>query len=111
MSNNTSKELKIKDLESKLWKSADALRGNLSAEDYMHVVLDIITLKYLNDKYKKVKTQLNELGFGDNEFDKGLLMSYDAFIISEKSNWDTIMDNLFKNEIGIRWCINPNSKR
>ncbi|MDE6473055.1 MAG: type I restriction-modification system subunit M [Ureaplasma sp.] len=95
------KELKIKDLEAKLWKSADALRGNLSAEDYMHVVLDIITLKYLNDKYKKSKEKLINDGFSEDILDKGLLMSENAFVITEKSSWKTIMNNLFKNEIGL----------
>ena len=42
MNNN---KITIKDLETKLWKTADTLRGNLSAEDYMHVVLGILTLK------------------------------------------------------------------
>ena len=38
-------------LESLLWDSANKLRGGLSAADYMHVVLGLIFLKYLSDKF------------------------------------------------------------
>ena len=36
-------------LESKLWATADKLRGHLDAADYKHVVLGLIFLKYTSD--------------------------------------------------------------
>ena len=38
-------------LENVLWDSANKLRGGLAAADYMHVVLGLIFLKYLSDKF------------------------------------------------------------
>ncbi|MDE5617389.1 MAG: type I restriction-modification system subunit M [Ureaplasma sp.] len=93
----TNKEITIKDLESKLWESAEELRGSLSAEEYMHVVLDIITLKYINDKYIQAIQKINDDGMPINEW---ALKTYDSFNVPEKSKWDHIKQFLFTDNIG-----------
>ena len=40
-------------LESKLWATVDKLRGYLDA-DYKHVVLELIFLKYISDRFAQV---------------------------------------------------------
>ena len=35
--------------EAKLWSMADALRNNMDAAEYKHVVLGLIFLKYVSD--------------------------------------------------------------
>ena len=42
-------------LESKLWATADKLRGHLDAADYKHVVLGLIFLKYISDRFAQVR--------------------------------------------------------
>ena len=37
--------------EEKIWKAADILRGNLSASQYEGVVLGLIFLKYISDRF------------------------------------------------------------
>ena len=37
--------------EDKIWKAADVLRGNLNASEYEGVVLGLIFLKYISDKF------------------------------------------------------------
>lgn len=88
---NDNNPITIKDLEKKLWDSADALRGNLSAEEYMHVVLDILVLKYINDKYDNAIVKLEKMGFSKNEISKEELSTEDAFDVPEKSKWSYIM--------------------
>ncbi len=39
----------IRDLEKKLWTTADKLRSNLDAAFYKHVVLGVIFLTYVSD--------------------------------------------------------------
>ena len=39
-------------LESKLWAAADALRNNMDAAEYKHVVLGLIFLKYISDAFE-----------------------------------------------------------
>src|SRR5208283_3190548 len=38
--------------ESKLWAAADALRNNMDAAEYKHVVLGLIFLKYISDAFE-----------------------------------------------------------
>ena len=90
----------IKDLEKKLWDSADALRGNLSAEQYMHVVLDILVLKYINDKYENAINNLMDLGLSRDEITKDELSTEDAFNVPEKSQWNYIMRYVNTESIG-----------
>jgi type I restriction enzyme M protein len=39
-------------LEAKLWASADALRNNMDAAEYKHVLLGLIFLKYISDAFE-----------------------------------------------------------
>lgn len=91
------KEITIKDLETKLWNSADELRGSLSAEEYMHVVLDIIILKYINDKHNQAIQKINDDGMPISDY---ALKRYNSFNISEKSKWEYIKKFLFTDSIG-----------
>ena len=43
-----------REIESKLWQAADKLRGHLDAAEYKHVVLGLIFLKYISDKFQVV---------------------------------------------------------
>lgn len=38
--------------EETLWKAADKLRGNMDASEYKHVVLGLLFLKYISDKFE-----------------------------------------------------------
>src|SRR5213593_3131933 len=38
--------------EGKLWQAADALRNNMDAAEYKHVVLGLIFLKYVSDAFE-----------------------------------------------------------
>lgn len=94
-------KITIKDLETKLWKAADTLRGNLSAEDYMHVVLGILTLKFINDKNEIAINQLLNEGLEINDIDESDLRAKNAFVVPEISKWTTILKKVGTNEIGL----------
>ncbi len=44
--------------EAQLWQAADALRNNMDAAEYKHVVLGLIFLKYISDAFEEQRTQL-----------------------------------------------------
>jgi type I restriction enzyme M protein len=50
--------------EAKLWSMADALRNNMDAAEYKHVVLGLIFLKYISDafeaKHAELESQRNQ---------------------------------------------------
>jgi len=41
-----------------LWKSADALRGQVDAAEYKHVVLGLLFLKYISDAFEARRDEL-----------------------------------------------------
>src|SRR5688572_19914301 len=45
-------------LEAKLWAAADALRNNMDAAEYKHVVLGLIFLKYISDAFEAKHAEL-----------------------------------------------------
>ena len=52
--------------EAKLWLAADKLRNNMDAAEYKHVVLGLIFLKYISDKFEEMHAQL---AAGKGEFE------------------------------------------
>ncbi len=44
--------------EAELWQMADALRGNMDAAEYKHVVLGLIFLKYISDAFEAQHAEL-----------------------------------------------------
>jgi len=45
-------------LEARLWQTADALRNNMDAAEYKHVVLGLIFLKYISDAFEAKHAEL-----------------------------------------------------
>lgn len=56
----------LKDLDNKLWASADKLRSNLDAAVYKHVVLGLVFIKYVSDAFEERRKELLEQ-FKDTE--------------------------------------------
>ena len=53
--------------EKEIWEAANELRGSMDAGEYKHVVLGLIFLKYLSDKFEERYNELKAEGFGDEE--------------------------------------------
>ena len=53
--------------EKQIWDAADVLRGSMDAAEYKHVVLGLIFLKYLSDKFEERYQELVEEGDGFEE--------------------------------------------
>lgn len=47
-----------KSLETRLWEAADALRGNQEPSEYKHVVLGLVFLKYISDRFEERRMAL-----------------------------------------------------
>ena len=45
--------------EAKLWQAADALRNNMDAAEYKHVVLGLVFLKYISDAFEAQHAKLD----------------------------------------------------
>lgn len=91
----------IKEIEDKLWAAANTLRGNMSAEEYMHTILGVLSLKYISDKNKYGIRKLQNDGLDislvtPEEF----YLQYGAFIVPKEASWDYVMESANKSEIG-----------
>ncbi|MCW1248600.1 type I restriction-modification system subunit M [Acaricomes phytoseiuli] len=62
MAQRAAKPKPKKSLEQTLWDAADKLRGNQEPSEYKHVVLGLVFLKYVSDRFEERRDQLkNEL--------------------------------------------------
>lgn len=85
--------------EETLWKAADKLRGSMSSYDYKDVVLGLMFLKYISDKFETRYKELVEEGEGfEEDIDEYTLEN--IFWVPLKSRWGYIRDNAKSNEIG-----------
>lgn len=55
----------LKELDDKLWKSADKMRSSMDAANYKHIALGLIFLKYVSDSFEEREQELRKL-FQDN---------------------------------------------
>lgn len=85
--------------EETLWKAADKLRGSMSSYDYKDVVLGLMFLKYISDKFEARYNELVEEGEGNEEYIDEYTV-HTIFWVPQKSRWDYIRDNAKSNEIG-----------
>jgi len=52
------KKTQVKSLEQRLWDAADAMRGNQEPSEYKHVVLGLVFLKYISDRFETRRLEL-----------------------------------------------------
>lgn len=58
MARKTKTTKKEKSFEQTLWDTADKLRGSVESSEYKHVVLSLIFLKFVSDKFEKRRAEL-----------------------------------------------------
>lgn len=85
--------------EETLWKAADKLRGSMSSYDYKDVVLGLMFLKYISDKFETKYNELVEEGAGFEE-ERDEYTEENIFWVPQISRWSYIRDNAKSNEIG-----------
>ncbi|WP_270646764.1 type I restriction-modification system subunit M [Paeniclostridium hominis] len=85
--------------EEKLWKAADKLRGSMESSEYKHVVLGLLFLKYVSDKFETKYNELVEEGDGFEE-DRDEYLAENIFWVPKNSRWGYIRDNAKLSEIG-----------
>ena len=74
--------------ETELWAAANALRGNMDAAEYKHVVLGIIFLKYISDAFEERHAQLEaERDEGADPEDPDFYIGANVFWVPPKARW------------------------
>ena len=86
--------------EEKIWRAADKLRGNLDAAEYKGVVLGLIFLKYISDRFEAKYEELLGDEYADTE-DKDEYEADGVFFVPQDARWNVIRDAAHTPEIGV----------
>ncbi|WOX56472.1 MULTISPECIES: class I SAM-dependent DNA methyltransferase [unclassified Methanoculleus] len=84
--------------EQQIWAAADILRGNVDAAEYKHVVLGLIFLKYISDRFEERYQEL--LAEDDDVEDKDAYAEKNVFFVPQSARWSVISEAAHKEEIG-----------
>jgi type I restriction enzyme M protein len=85
--------------EKDMWKAADKMRGNMDASEYKSVILGLIFLKYISDKFEVRYNELVEEGEGFEE-DKDEYTFKNIFYVPSDARWEIIAEKAHTPEIG-----------
>ncbi|MFZ3130199.1 MAG: class I SAM-dependent DNA methyltransferase, partial [Desulfosporosinus sp.] len=85
--------------EKQLWAAADVLRGNIDASEYKHVILGLIFLKYISDKFEARHRELIDENEGFEE-DKDEYTKNGVFYVPLSARWSEIASRAHTPEIG-----------
>lgn len=85
--------------EKEIWKAADIMRGNMDAAEYKHVILGLIFLKYISDKFEHKHKALVEEGEGFEE-DRDEYLAENIFFVPPSARWENVAAHAHTPEIG-----------
>lgn len=86
--------------EKQIWEAACVLRGNLDASEYKHVVLGLIFLKYISDRFEQRYNELIAEGEGfEEDFDEYNRLG--IFFVPQVARWEQISKHSHDADIGI----------
>lgn len=103
------RKVAAKTLEQKLWDAADALRGNQEPSEYKHVVLGLVFLKYISDRFegrrKEIEAELAAEGLKPEQMarlveDRDEYTSHSVFWVPAAARWGVIQKSAKQPEIG-----------
>ncbi len=98
-----------KTLEQTLWEAADKLRGNQEPSEYKHVVLGLVFLKYISDRFEErraqIKDELLAEGISEDRFAQFLeerdeYAGSNVFWVPEDARWAHLQANAKLPNIG-----------
>ncbi|MFL5329881.1 MAG: type I restriction-modification system subunit M [Gemmataceae bacterium] len=88
-------------LEAQLWKAADALRSNMDAAEYKHIVLGLIFLKYISDAFEEKHDQLlADKKSGADPEDPDEYRAVNIFWVPPEARWSNLRNRAKDPNIG-----------
>src|SRR5881396_1289730 len=87
--------------EAKLWQAADALRNNMDAAEYKHVVLGLIFLKYISDAFEAKHAELeSQKAQGADPEDPDEYRAASIFWVPKEARWRHLKANAPQPTVG-----------
>lgn len=92
-------EENLKKIESKLWASAEKMRGAVSVSDYKFIVLGLIFLKYISDSFEEKYKELVNEGDGLEE-ERDCYTAENIFYVPKTARWEYLVEHSKDPNIG-----------
>ena len=87
--------------EKELWQAADALRSNMDAAEYKHIVLGLIFLKYISDAFEEQYQKLDaDRANGADPEDPDEYLAKNVFWVPKEARWSVFKTNAKQPTIG-----------
>lgn len=95
------KQTKEKPIEIALWESANKLRGSVEPSEYKHVVLALIFLKFVSDKFEEQRQKLIDEG-KEKYIEMAVFYNQsNVFFLKEETRWGYIVSKARQNDIAL----------
>ena len=91
-----------KGFEESLWDSANRLRGSVESSEYKHVVLSLIFLKFVSDKFEERRAKLIAEGKEKYADMVEFYTMKNVFYLPETSRWSYIQQHVKQDDIAIK---------
>ena len=91
-----------KSFEQTLWDTADKLRGTVESSEYKHVVLSLIFLKFVSDRFQARRQEIIDEGHDDHVDMVEFYTMKNVFYLPKKSRWSTIVKQAKQDDIAVR---------
>lgn len=88
--------------EQNLWDTANKLRGSVESSEYKHVVLSLIFLKFISDKFEAQRKSLVEQGMADYVEQIEFYAKDNVFFLPEQARWSYIQKHMKQDDIAIK---------
>ncbi|MFT6793417.1 MAG: type I restriction enzyme M protein [Rubritalea sp.] len=91
-----------KSFEESLWDTANKLRGSVESSEYKHVVLSLIFLKFVSDKFEERRAALIEAGQQDYIDMVEFYTMENVFYLPEIARWSYIQTHAKQDDIALK---------
>lgn len=88
--------------EESLWDSANKLRGSVESSEYKHIVLSLIFLKFISDKFEAHRQALIDDGKAQFVDTLPFYTQSNIFYLEEAARWDTLIKHSKQDDIALR---------
>jgi type I restriction enzyme M protein len=93
---------KNKGFEESLWDAANKLRGSVESAEYKHIVLSLIFLKFISDKFEKQRAKLMNEGMKDYVDMVDFYAKDNVFYLPEQARWSFIQKQAKQDDIAVK---------
>ena len=98
----TKKAKAKKGFEETLWDTANQLRGSVESSEYKHVVLSLVFLKFISDKFETRRKKMIADGQADFLEMEVFYQQDNIFYLPEEARWSFIKQNAKQDDIAVR---------